>query len=129
MRRLRSAINGQPEWVLLLIAVVVIRSLVPSGFMPSVVGPTITMSMCGVGSPAPVDVRLPPTPAPTAPKHSHDGICPCAATVKLAPTPGVVATRLATKTSSQTPIPPSIQAIASSPHRPQSPRAPPAVFS
>lgn len=127
MRLLRQKIRTQPEWVLLLIAVTLVRAVVPHGFMPSMNGATITMSMCGIGSPAAIDVRLPPSPAPSTPDKSHDCSCPCASTVVLAPPPALAQQLAVALFSSHAPVPAPVLAGTPSLHRPQSPRAPPVV--
>lgn len=125
MRLLRLRIRTRPEWVLLLIAVLLVRAVVPYGFMPSMAGASITMSMCSVDSPVPIDPRLPPSPVPSTPGKSHDCSCPCTTTVLLAPPPARAHQVAVSLVASLAPGPALVTAATPNPHRPQSPRGPP----
>ncbi len=88
MERTRLPVPRRTFGLLLLIAAMLLRSLVPAGFMP-VLGSdrTVTMAMCGVDRPAPVDVRVPGSSAPSE-RGSHEkgsaDACPFAAAAMAA---------------------------------------------
>ena len=117
------------EWViLLLLPVLAFRLLVPAGFMPSFGdGLAVSMQMCHGDAKSSVVMRLTggAHEAPGGPAANHDAPCVFAASAAVAP-PASIAVPLA---GAAPPEPPQLPRVAapslSTPHRPQSPRAPP----
>lgn len=88
MERTRHRLPRRTLGLLLLIAAMLLRSLVPAGFMP-VLGSdrTVTMAMCGLDQPAPVDVHVPGSSAPGERDQHGKGsgdACPFAAAAMAA---------------------------------------------
>jgi hypothetical protein len=114
-----------------LLAVLLLRALVPAGFMPGTgSGMLLTMTMCGSGNPAAVTVRLPqdPAPGPSAPRTSHaDGYCAYAASSVAAPPPVVGLASLLLPRATESDSAPVPTAVLAAVYRAQSPRAPPSI--
>jgi hypothetical protein len=113
----------------LLLAVLLLRALVPAGFMPGTGSEmSLTMTMCGPGNPAAVKVRLPQDPGPSAPLTSHsDDYCAYAAASVAAPPPTVGLASLLLPRATESDSVPAPTAVLAAVYRAQSPRAPPSI--
>jgi len=114
----------------LLLAVLLLRALVPAGFMPvpdAAGASTLTMQMCSVAGPLTVSLQLDgqKSPAPSTPRAHVGDYCAYAVSAMSAPPPAASAAALLIARASEL-IPPAIE-IASAPSIPRAhpPRAPP----
>ena len=118
------------EWIaLLLLPALAFRLLVPAGFMPEfgADGSTLTVQMCHGDARSAAVMRLTTGQPhePSAPETKHDAPCVFAATAGVAPLPVLsvdVPLRALPQPAAQHRL---IAFIPSTPHRPQSARAPP----
>lgn len=82
MWRLRIAVSPYTYWITtsFLIVALVVRALVPAGFMPtdSRMGQGIAITMCVVGLSTPTVIYLDLNPSDTAPTHSEHPSLDCA---------------------------------------------------
>jgi hypothetical protein len=127
--RLRTRALRQ-RLVLLLLPLLAFRVLVPDGFMPSFGdGLEVSMQMCHGDAKSSVVVRLTggTDEAPGVPQASHEAPCVFAATAGAAlqativlPLPGATSPDFIAAPRAAAPSP-------RTPHRPQSPRAPPSL--
>ena len=118
------------EWIaLLLLPALAFRLLVPAGFMPDfgADGSTLTVQMCHGDARSAAVLRLATgqPQAPSTPDTSHDAPCAFAATAGAAPPPVLslhVSVRALPQAASVQRV---VAFVPSTPHRPQSARAPP----
>jgi len=114
----------------LLLAVLLLRALVPAGFMPvpdAAGASTLTMQMCSVAGPQTVSVKLGSerSPAPSSPRVHDGGYCAFAVSAMSAPPPVAFGSVLPIQRAPEL-IPPAIEiALVPSILRAHSPRAPP----
>ena len=118
------------EWIaLLLLPALAFRLLVPAGFMPDfgADGSTLTVQMCHGDARSAAVMRLASGQheTPSAPETSHDAPCVFAASAGAAPLP-VLSLDVPPRALPQAAAQHRLVAFApSTPHRPQSARAPP----
>jgi hypothetical protein len=116
----------------LLLAVLLLRALVPAGFMPvpdAAGASTLTMQMCSVAGPLTVSLKLDGqnSPAPSTPRAHVGDYCAFAVSAMSAPPPAAsVAALLIPRTAELSPLAIEI-AVLPSILRAHSPRAPPSL--
>jgi hypothetical protein len=117
--------------VLLLLPLLAFRLLVPEGFMPSFGdGLEISMQMCHGDAKSSVVVRLTgggTDGAPAAPDASHEAPCVFAAASGAALQATIVVPLPGATSPDPVPAPRVAAPAPRTPHRPQSPRAPPSL--
>lgn len=121
----RHSITRGVAWLAL--PALLLRLLVPAGFMPGVgADDSLTMQMCHGSGSTSLALRAPETTEPDDGSADHGSPCLYAATSVTAPPPAVTgAASVATPQEVATRTPPASAALRSL-HRPQAPRAPPA---
>jgi hypothetical protein len=113
-----------------LLAVLLLRALVPAGFMPvpdAAGASALTMQMCSVAGPRTVAVKLDgeESPPPSIPRIHDGGFCAFAVSAMSAPPPVVFRSVLPIQGAPEL-IPPAVAiALVASIPRTHSPRAPP----
>lgn len=121
----RHRITRGVAWLAL--PALLLRLLVPAGFMPGVTeDDSLTMQMCHGSGNASLALPDPATTEQDERSEDHGGPCLYAATSVTAPPPLAAGPApVATLQELARPAPP-VSAALRSPHRPQAPRAPPA---